>query len=200
MTSQTQATFICCHCQRLCRKNVRLKGHQRYCGSKACQQARKNEWECDRLKRDSTYRLKRCSSKKAWYSKYPGDRYQSVYRTSHPDYVSVNREKQRLRALKDAKASTLEAQIVKTDALFSESIVSQGLYMLMPYKISCPGKIVKTDAFIIELRSSIRDYMQYCLHVHPDCKDGRYCRAWRVSLPLRQKKEDVHTNHSHCVD
>jgi len=153
MTSRSQATFICCHCRRRCRKNVRLKGHQRYCGSKSCQQARKNKWEGDRLKRDSTYRLKRCVSKKAWYGKYPGYRYQSSYRSTHPDYVSANRERQRLRASQDAKISTVEEQIVKTDALCSEILVSKGFYVLMPYKKTCLGKIVKTDALIIELRS-----------------------------------------------
>ena len=155
MTSRTQATFICCHCQRCCRKNVRLKGHQRYCGSKDCQQARKNEWERDRLKRDSTYRLKRCSSKKVWYRNYPGDSYQSAYRQSHPGYVSGNREKQRLRA---HTGKTLEEQIVKTDALSSESLVSKGFYVLIPYKKSypetCLENIVKTDAFIVELCSN----------------------------------------------
>jgi hypothetical protein len=105
------------------------------------------------LKRDSTYRLKRCSSKKAWYDKYPGDRYQSSYRATHPDYVSDNREKQRLRGSK-ATGMALEDQIVKTDALFSESLVSKGFYVLFPYNKTCPEKIVKTDALIIELRSS----------------------------------------------
>jgi hypothetical protein len=153
MTSQTQATFICRHCKRICLKNVRLKGHQRYCASKPCQQARKNKWERDRLKRDSTYRLKRSSNKKEWYSKYPGDQYQSSYRSSHPDYVSGNREKQRLRASKNTqKHSEVEKQIVKTDALSSENLVSKGFYVLIPYKKTNPeDAIVKTDAYIIEL-------------------------------------------------
>jgi len=157
MTSRTQDTFICCHCRRRCRKNVRLKGHQRYCGSKACQQARKNKWELDRLKRDSAYRLKRSSSKKAWYSKYPGYRYESSYRSNHPDYVSGNREKQRLRGSQDT-GMTLEKQIVKTDALSSENLVSKGFYVLIPYKKlypeTCLEKIVKTDALIVELCSN----------------------------------------------
>jgi hypothetical protein len=154
MASRSQTTFICCHCRRLCRKSVRLKSHQRYCGSKPCQQARKNAWELDKIKHDSTYRLKRHSSKKAWYSKYPGDSYQSSYRANHPDYVSDNRAKQRLRASK-ATGMTLEKQIVKTDALFSENLVSKGFYVLIPYKKTRLEKqIVKTDALIIELRSS----------------------------------------------
>jgi hypothetical protein len=128
-----------------------LKGHQRYCGSKACQQARKNQWERDRLKGDSAYRQKRCTSKKAWYSKSPGHRYQSWYRASHPDYVSDNREKQRLRASKATK-NPIEEQIVKTDALFSESLINKGFYVFMPHKKTCLGKVVKTDAMVIEFR------------------------------------------------
>jgi len=155
MTSQ--ATFICCNCGRRCRKNVRLKGRQRYCGSKACQQARKNVWERDRLKRDKSYRLKRYSSKKAWYVNYPGDRYQSSYRASHPDYVSGNREKQRLRGRQDT-VTVREEQIVKTDALSSEGIVNQGFYMLIPCEKTRPEKIVKTDALIIELYCGNRGF------------------------------------------
>jgi hypothetical protein len=45
----------------------------------------------------------------------------------------------------------MEEQIVKTDALSSESPVSKGFYVLMPYKKTRPEKIVKTDALIIEL-------------------------------------------------
>jgi len=153
MTSQSQATFICYHCGHRCRKNVRLKGHQHYCGSKACQQARRNKWDRDRIKRDNAYRLKRYSSKKAWYVNYPGDRYQSSYRATHPDYVSGNREKQRLRTSK-ATGTVAKEQIVKTDALSFEGIVSQGFYMLIPCGKTRPEKIVKTDALIIELLSN----------------------------------------------
>jgi hypothetical protein len=153
MTSQSQSTFICCHCRRRHRKNVRLKGPQRYCGSKVCQQARKNKWDRDKNRSDSTYRLKRSSSKKAWYKNYPGDHYQSSYRATHPDYVSGNREKQRLRSSK-APQKTGEEKIVKTDALFSESLIISGFYALIPYEKMYSEKIVKTDALIVELRSS----------------------------------------------
>ena len=155
MTSQT--TFICCHCGCSCKKNVRIKSHQRYCGSKACQQSRKNKWEREKLKRDSTYRQKRSSDKKAWYIKYPGHLYQSSYRVTHPDYVSDNREKQRFRASKATQKSK-EEKIVKTDALSPESLVSKGFYALIPYEKTrpetCLEKIVKTDALIVELLSS----------------------------------------------
>ena len=156
MTSPSQSTFICCHCRRRCQKNVRIK-NQRYCESKACQQARKNKWERDKHKSDPDYRLKRSSQKKAYYKNYPGYLYQSSYRANHPDYVSGNSEKQRFRASKATKMTT-EEKIVKTDALISESLISKGLYVLIPYEKTCPEKIVKTDALIVELRSSNQSF------------------------------------------
>ena len=129
MTLQT--TFICCHCGCRCKKNVRLKSHQRYCGSKVCQQARQNKWEREKLKNDPAYRLKRSSSKKESYKNHSGHLYQSSYRANHPDYVSDNREKQRLRASKVSK-KPLEEKIVKTDALIVELLSSQVLQTILP--------------------------------------------------------------------
>ena len=103
------------------------------------------------------YRLKRSSRKKTWYSKYPGDCYQSSYRANHPDYASVNREKQRFRASKVTKMANDE-KIVKTDALFTESPVNEVFYALIPFQKTCtvtrPENIVKTDALIVKLLNS----------------------------------------------
>jgi len=37
-------TFICKHCKKRKPRNIRIKD-QRYCGSPACQRARKTSWE-----------------------------------------------------------------------------------------------------------------------------------------------------------
>ena len=145
-------TFICQHCHRREKKNPRLKGNQHYCGRAACQQSRKNKWEGDRVKRDPVYRVKRTAAKKRWYRGYPGDRYQSFYRESHPDYVKGNREKQGKRGNQLAGNASVP-KIVKTDALSSVSLLPQGLYVLSPYKKTGGKKVVKTDAFIVELRA-----------------------------------------------
>ena len=131
ITSQSEATFKCCHCGSLSRKNVRIKS-QRYCGSKACQQARKNKWERNKLRNDLNYSEKRCSEKKAWYKNYSGHRYQSSYRANHPDYVSDNREKQRLRASKVTQMTMYE-KIVKTDTIIVElRSINEVLQVLSP--------------------------------------------------------------------
>ena len=146
-------TFICIHCHRRFKKNPRLKSGQKYCGSKPCQQSRKNRWEHEKLSKDSEYRDRRRESKKQWYTHYPGDQYQSVYRQSHPNYVEGNRKKQQKRNGPLAIASG-PAKIVKTDTLTSESVVRRGLYVLLPYKKTDAGKIVKTDALIVQLLAS----------------------------------------------
>lgn len=146
-------TFRCVHCQGRYKKNSRLKGQQKYCGSQSCQQARKNRWEREKLSKDSEYRDRRRESKKRWYSRYPGNQYQNVYRHSHPNYLETNRKKQQKRN----KSRTIESgfpKIVKTDALSSKSPVKRGLYILLPYQKTDTRKIVKTDALIVQLLAS----------------------------------------------
>ena len=145
------ATFTCQHCHRLFKKNPRLKGEQHYCGSRECQQARKNKWEGEKLKSDTHYKARRLANREQWYSRYPGDKYQSVYRQCHPEYVVGNREKQRKRG-KTLAGNASGSKIVNPDTLPSESLVLCGLYVLSPCKNADTGKIVKPDAFIVELR------------------------------------------------
>lgn len=154
-------TFTCRHCNQLCKKNYRIKSNQHYCGDTKCQQARKNRWEKEKLKNDPLYRSKRKASKKAWYKKYPGDRYQTLYRDEHPGYVSVNREKQNLRN-KKCTENMSASKIVKTDALIPESLYRSGLYEIIPYKTGMDEKVVKTDALIVEIRScnALSDFFQ----------------------------------------
>ncbi len=145
-------TFTCHHCHRRFKKNPRLKGEQRYCGSRECQQARKNKWEREKLKTDFRYKARRLANREQWYSRYPGDKYQSVYRQTHPEYLEGNREKQRTRG-KTLTGNASGSKIVKPDALASGSLAAQGLYVLFPYKNAEAEKIVKPDAFIVELRA-----------------------------------------------
>lgn len=150
-----QKYFRCIHCSKLTRFNPRLKGNQLYCGNRACQQARKNKWEKDKLQKDKSYNTRRKNQKAKWRSNKPCDQYQKQYRESHPQYVITNRDKQRTRNKSRRvlpKASTGQ-KIVKTDALHPGSLLPGGLYLLQPY---CPGtteKIVKTDALIVALES-----------------------------------------------
>lgn len=158
----SNSTFICRHCKSRCIMNPRLKGGQYYCGRRSCQQARKNAWERDKLRRgDPSYRSKRAASKKAWYRQYPGDRYQAFYRSTHAGYSEENRKRQSLRN-KRGGAKVSVAKIVKTDALSSGNLWGSGLYMLFPYRDVERQKIVKTDALIVEIRhgESFQDILQ----------------------------------------
>jgi hypothetical protein len=147
-------TFICAHCQRKSLKNPRLKVPQRYCGLKECQQARKNSWERNQLKKDAGYKNHRKAVKRRWYQCRPGDRYQSAYRETHPDYCEANRAGQRERNQKRRKKSPSSEKIVKTDALPAKTTVGQGLYVLLPYDHTDAKKIVNTDALIVQMIAS----------------------------------------------
>ena len=146
-------TFICLCCGGRHNKNPRLKIVQRYCGSKRCQQQRKNLWEKERL-RDPKYKTKRQASKRRWYLNYPGNKYQSEYRESHPDYCKENRRQQVFRN-ENRKITTSAPKIVKTDTLTSESVAPQGYYVLLPYEKAVEKtdakKIVKTDTLIVQI-------------------------------------------------
>lgn len=144
------ATFICHHCHGRHRKNPRLKTPQRYCSAKACQQARKNKWEREKLHNDPAYKAKRRERKKRWYTQFPGDKYQSAYRKRHPDYCKVNRVKQGPRNQK-SKLLPQPAKIVKTDTLTRQSLTPERLYILLPYENTEAKKIVKTDALIVQM-------------------------------------------------
>lgn len=147
--------FRCAHCQENVLENPRLKGKQLYCGSKPCQQARKNKWEKDKLDKDKNYRTKRLRQKSRWRKKIIIDQYQKRYRESHPDYVTINRCKQKQRNTKRTNQPAINSmqKIVKTDALSLEAFLSKGLYVITPCFTEGPEKIVKTDALIVELQS-----------------------------------------------
>lgn len=145
--------FTCLHCGTRCLCNVRIKSGQHYCGSRACQQSRKNKWERDKLHSQPSYRSTRDAAKRRWYSTHRGDRYQDSYRQSHPLYVEANRLSQHERNMRRVSVDASVSNIVKTDALNSVSPFTSGFYVILPYTGKDSPKIVKTDALIVELRS-----------------------------------------------
>ncbi len=144
--------FYCCHCKQRKKRNPRLKLGQRYCGSRSCQQARKNKHERERLKNDPGYYAKRKAQKASWRSKQRGV-YQKTYRANHPDYTLGNLilQKTRSQRAKTCPVPSVEPKIVKTDALTSVKLIKSGLYEIRPYKTHPGKKIVKTDALIVAL-------------------------------------------------
>jgi len=152
--------FTCLHCKGVFIKNPRLKTEQRYCGSKECQQARKNEWELSKLKNDAVYKAKRKAAQERSYSKRAGDKYQSAYRKTHPDYSRENKEKQVSRNRKP-KPPPSPPKIVNTDALIPKGFIPQGLYAFLPYEDTDTRKIANTDSLLVQLYAlpGIGDYL-----------------------------------------
>ena len=141
-------TFTCRHCGKTLPRNPRLKKSQKYCSSFSCQQARKNAWGRKEYRTNRTHRKKRLESQKACYANRPGHAYQAAYREKHPEYDQRNRELQRKRNKRRPKDGG--SMIVNTDALSLQASID-GSYALMP--IAKGGKIVNTDAFVVQLRA-----------------------------------------------
>ena len=58
-------------CKKPYNRNPRQK-KQRYCGAPACQRARKNEWQREKMKSDPKYRKDQKQANKDWLNKRPG--------------------------------------------------------------------------------------------------------------------------------
>lgn len=147
-----QSTFICKNCRGEKHANVRLKGEQEYCDDPECQRARKAAWQREKKAKDPEYRARQIGCLKRWRRNRPLDQYQREYRDKHPDYVARNREQQRIRnRIRRAQPdSTEDEKIVKMDTLRGRPILS-GTYALTPWEVDPSRKIVKMDAFLVEL-------------------------------------------------
>ena len=107
-----QVTFRCTCCKRIVRRNPRLK-KQRYCGAKACQQARKTKWQREKQQVDHDYRINKKESHQAWQKINPT--YWRQYRSRNPEYRERNRQLQQARDRK--KPQETAGHLAKMDAL-----------------------------------------------------------------------------------
>lgn len=140
-----KSTITCFHCGKVVAKNPRIKA-QHYCSLKECQQARRNQWERNKLQHQKVYREKRKLQKASWRYNRPAHEYQRQYRAEHPLYQSANQSRQinRNRSL---------LKIVKTDASMATPQIPSGIYKILPLRRDTHGKIVKTDAFLVEIQN-----------------------------------------------
>ena len=149
-------TLVCRHCGRQVQRNKKLKHFiQHYCGSKACQAARKLSFERHKYKTNGSFR-----SKKLLYvhnmKKKQADRgnpqacsrYQRDYRASHPDYVLVNRLKQGARNARKAGKTIEETKIVNPDTLMSQQPENDIVYAMIAVDYK---KIVNPDAYMSKM-------------------------------------------------
>lgn len=149
-----QNTITCKNCGREAPANFRLKGNQQYCSDPRCQRLRKRAWQKAKMATDEKYRAKQIASLQRWRKRRPLHQYQKLYRDSHPQYVEKNHEKQRLRNDKRRQRGQPDQidMIVKMDA-FQNQPIKSGVYWLSPYAMDASKKIVKMDAFVIELKT-----------------------------------------------
>ena len=134
--------FCCRSCFKWKPKSPRHKD-QSYCGQKACQQARKVEWERQKQKTDPDYRLNRKESYRRWHE-------------NHRDYWIKRRQAKRMESANKVQRESLsppnqatesvsphlESVFAQTDA--SEASNHQGL------SESSSVSVAQTDASILK--------------------------------------------------
>lgn len=69
--------------------------NQSYCSDPACQQARRQLWQRNKMRTDPDYRENQRHSQRAWLERNP--QYWRNYRGANPQYVDRNRIRQRKR-------------------------------------------------------------------------------------------------------
>ena len=104
--------------------------HQRYCSSKACQDARRRDWQKHRLRIDRDYRDNQARAQAKWREGHVG--YWSEYRAAHPAYRERNRSMQRLR---NSRRSF--QPIANMDVTVSPQPLGSGFYVLCDAHEAC---------------------------------------------------------------
>jgi hypothetical protein len=97
--------------------------HQRYCSSKACQRARRRNWQNCRLRADEDYRDNQIRAQAKWRASHSD--YWRDYRAAHPEYQERNRDMQRQR-----NAHRGLQAIANMDATASRQPLGSGFYVL----------------------------------------------------------------------
>lgn len=149
-------TLVCRHCGREVQSNKKLKHLvQRYCGRKACQAARKLNFERHKYKTNSFFRSHKLQSARDRKKKLAAEgnplacsQYQRDYRASHPEYVLENRQQQRLRNARKAGKMIQEPKIVNPDTLMLQRPENDKVYAMIAVDYR---KIVNPDAFMSKI-------------------------------------------------
>ena len=112
---------------------------QNFCSRKACQSARKAQWERERRRINPEFQQDRKISQKKWLKNNPN--YWKDYRQKHPEQARKNRALQKIRNRRRNTAGPTPKAIViaKTDARKASPLLLSGPFWLVPV-------IAKTDA------------------------------------------------------
>ncbi len=114
----------CVHCRCLFVPNPRAKT-QRFCAKKACQQARKAQWQRDKMATDPDYRANQRDCQQRWQRQHP--QYWREYRQQRAAY----RERNRL--LQQHRDHTRRTRpLAKMDGFEPVTFIQPGIYHLIP--------------------------------------------------------------------
>lgn len=147
--------FRCQHCGQMQKQSKRLKRKQKYCSSRKCQQSRRNLWEREKVKEDTTFRENRKKDKARWYEKKPGHFYQKAYRQQHPMYENENKDNQQKRYQEAMLriTNTLVLKVIKDEPIRKGNNKTGEKYKVLFDTKEFMQKIVKTDTLIVEMHS-----------------------------------------------
>ena len=146
----------CKHCHRQLSPHPRVK-NQQFCGRKACQRARKSQWQRRKIATDADYRKNQQESSKNWQEQNRD--YWSRYRSDHEHYRDRNRQLQKVR---DARRRA--KRLAKMDALKTKNDMIPGAY----YLISIGDDLAKMDASVQKIFIIPDSYRRSC----KSCKKG----------------------------
>jgi hypothetical protein len=99
---------------------------QTYCSERACQRARKRDWQRAKRAEDPDYRANDRAARRAWAQAHPG--YWRAWRERHGEYVERNRRAQGARNARRGVGA-----IAKEDASPRESVLPSGTYRVEPW-------------------------------------------------------------------
>jgi hypothetical protein len=138
--------FRCRHCKKV---GARRSPEQCYCGSEACQKARKNAWRRSKLRLDPDYRANQQASTKAWLASQGGSGvYYRRYRERRRQQLETgcaDRADGGAFAPGSAATAVGAKSGAKSDTETAQSPVKSGRYRLVP----CDD--AKSDAIVVEL-------------------------------------------------
>lgn len=114
----------CAHCRCLFVPNPRAKT-QRFCANKACQRARKAQWQRAKMATDPDYRANQQDCQHRWQHEHP--QYWRQYRQHRADYRERNRLLQQHRDYQRRLHP-----LAKMDGFASVTGIQPGMYHLIP--------------------------------------------------------------------
>ncbi len=138
-----RVTFRCACCGQSLPRNSKVK-NQRYCGDKACQRARKRQWQREKLEADPDHRANKRESQRAWQRKNPA--YWQEYRQKNPAYAERNRQLQRVRDRAKRRGVTRD-DLAKTDTIRPFFNDTSAIY----YISTDMGNLAKMDALPVKI-------------------------------------------------